>query len=260
MIKSVGKLISRLFGLNILKILYTIIGVPLFIIDMIKYIIKNDDDKFQLKLSKLFPRYSDRFYDSGVAKGHYFHQDLWAAKLIFKQNPIKHIDIGSRIDGFVSHLLSFRPVTVIDIRPLSSNVEGLTFTQGNIAKLDYNDESIESLSCLHALEHIGLGRYNDEIDPYGWVKGLNELQRVLRIGGKLYLGIPIGTQTLCFNAHRIFDPNTIIEKCFSLHLKSFSFVDDEGTLHNNFNNVQEIPKLDYGCGLYEFEKLDIRLS
>ena len=72
--------------------------------------------------------------------------------------------------------------------------------------------------------------------------------------------MPIGTPTLCFNAHRIFDPNIIIEKCSLLRLISFSYIDDEGTLHNNINNVQEIPKLDYGCGLYEFEKLDIRLS
>ncbi len=59
-----------------------------------------------------------------MAGGHYFHQDLWAAKKIFKRRPMTHVDIGSRVDGFVAHLLVFMPVTAVDIRYLDSNIEG----------------------------------------------------------------------------------------------------------------------------------------
>ena len=51
-------------------------------------------------------------------------------------------------------------------------------------KLDgIKNDSIDSLSCIYALEHYGLGRYGDPIDPDGWLKGLIEMQRILTRGG-----------------------------------------------------------------------------
>jgi hypothetical protein len=58
---------------------------------------------------------------AGVAGGHYFFQDLWAARKIFAVHPEKHFDIGSRIDGFVAHVLSFMAVSMMDIRPLTTS-------------------------------------------------------------------------------------------------------------------------------------------
>ena len=55
----------------------------------------------------------------------YFIQDIWAAQRIYKKKPNEHIDIGSRVDGFVSHLMVFMKVKVIDIRPLSSKNKNL---------------------------------------------------------------------------------------------------------------------------------------
>jgi hypothetical protein len=56
----------------------------------------------------------------------------------------------------VAHVLSFMPVSVMDIRPLTSNVPGLTFVQADaINLLGISDGSVESLSSLHATEHFG---------------------------------------------------------------------------------------------------------
>jgi len=57
---------------------------------------------------------TDRFDPGGDASGHYFHQDLIVARRIFERDPRKHVDVGSRIDGFVAHLAVFRQVEVID--------------------------------------------------------------------------------------------------------------------------------------------------
>ena len=48
------------------------------------------------------------------------------------------------------------------------------------------------------LEHIGLGRYGDPIDPQGTEKAATELQRVLAPGGDLYLSLPIEKESRVF--------------------------------------------------------------
>lgn len=95
-------------------------------------------------------------------------------KAIFQNKPEKHIDIGSRVDGFVAHLASFREVFVFDIRNIESKVKNIHFVQADLMRFDENlTESTDSISCLHALEHFGLGRYGDEIYYWAYLKGFN---------------------------------------------------------------------------------------
>ena len=159
------------------------------------------------------------------ALGSYFWQDLWAAKHIFKAKPNVHFDIGSRIDGFIAHLLSYNQrVKQIDIRPLESGIEGLEFVRADATLLeDIPDDSIESLSALCSLEHFGLGRYGDDIDPDACFKCFKAIQRKLMDGGVAYISVPIsGNEHLEFNAHRVFNPKTIIDEFDELKLVEFS--------------------------------------
>lgn len=180
-------------------------------------------------------------------------------KQIAKRKPAMHYDVGSRIDGFVAHLLVMEiNVTVIDIRPLPFEVEGLTFIRGDATNLEViKDCSIESLSSLHAIEHFGLGRYGDAIDIHGWEKALDAYKRILIPGGFLYLSVPVGTQdVLCYNAHRIFKPTTIIRKLKELELVSFDYIRDMKIYH--VENIKDISlEEDYLCGLFIFRKPDI---
>jgi hypothetical protein len=191
---------------------------------------------------------------AGQASGHYFHQDLWAARKIFEQHPTTHLDIGSRIDGFVAHLLSFMSVTVVDIRKLDSTVKGLTFLQDDATELRrIADNSISSISSLHAAEHFGLGRYSDPVDPNACFTFMRSLQRVLSSGGKLYFSVPVGRERVEFNANRVFAPKTILDSFPLLHLVSFSLVADDGQLYENVDPL-DIPPSDLACGLFEFTK------
>src|SRR5579872_2844102 len=136
--------------------------------------------------TKLRPIYRDRFKEAADL-GDYFHQDLWAARKVFAARPAHHVDVGSRIDGFVAHLLVFMGVQYVDVRKVPSPPNGLTVTRADATTMEeFADNSIESLSTLHAAEHFGLGRYGDPIDPEAHIKFMCSLQRVLAPGGRLY--------------------------------------------------------------------------
>jgi hypothetical protein len=214
----------------------------------------NTSDSFRLSLLDMFPILSDRKDSAGIASGHYFHQDLWAASKIYERHPAQHIDIGSRLDGFVAHLLVFMPVTVVDIRRLESNLPTLSFLQDDATELSrIEDNSVNSISTLHAAEHFGLGRYSDPIDPQACFKFMSALQRVLAPGGRLYFSVPIGRERVEFNANRVFAPKTVLNSFSSLQLVSFSFVGDDGHIYRDVD-VMKIPECELACGLFEFTK------
>jgi len=183
---------------------------------------------------------------------HYFYQDLWAFKQILLSGVSIHVDVGSLVKyvGFVSTITN---VAFVDIRPVATKLETLLPIRGTILALPFKNNSISSLSCLHAAEHIGLGRYGDHIDPHGTQKAIRELARVLAMNGNLYFSLPVGKPRLCFNAHRIHAPQEILEYFKDLRLSRFSVVTDCGVFieeanPSDFSNSTE------ACGLFYFVK------
>lgn len=211
-------------------------------------------------LGALVPCLDDKGRSSGVGSGHYFHQDLLVARRIFARNPDRHIDVGSRVDGFVAHVASFRSIEVIDIRPAEKAIPQISFIRGDVTALSEElHGAADSVSCLHALEHFGLGRYGDPIDPTGHLKGLAGLAKLLRPGGILYLSVPIGPTRVEFNAHRVLGVSYVLEKASPLfELTSFSYVDDAGDLHEDVKLEDEAIRNScgcrYGCGIFELRR------
>jgi SAM-dependent methyltransferase len=183
---------------------------------------------------------------------HYFFQAAWLARQLASTLPARHIDIGSDVK-LIGTLSAFVPTEFMDFRPLEASLPSLECTQGDILALPMADGSVASLSCLHVLEHIGLGRYGDPIDPQGSRKALAELERVLAPGGRLYLSVPVGRERICFNAHRVFAPETTVTLSGQLALLSFSLVDDAGRFWPDCALAQA-HGLDYGCGMFVLEK------
>ena len=228
---------------------------PSYLANLVRYARarRRQPDNFNIRFRYLYPVLGDRHAAAGQASGHYFHQDIWAGRHIYSEAPTRHVDVGSSVAGFLAHLLCFREVEYVDLRPLRTNVSGLHFRQGDLLNgLPYEDGSLESLSCLHVIEHIGLGRYGDPLDPDGWRKAIKELVRVLAPGGTLYFSTPIGQERLEFDAHRVFAPKTILDAFTGLELAEFSMVGDEGNLildadPNDFDGW-------YCAGLFRFAK------
>ncbi len=176
----------------------------------------------------------------------YFYQDNWAFERILKQRPSDHVDIGSH-HKFVSFLSMTLNVTMIDIRPLSLPVNSLSFKEGSILSLPYDSESIDSLSSLCVIEHIGLGRYGDEIDPLGSEKAFTEIDRVLKKGANFYFSVPVELEgRVFFNAHRSFSENYLLE---TLH--NFEVIDKKYIYGEKFETTL---RDGFGIGCYHLQK------
>jgi len=83
---------------------------------------------------ELLPCLHDWYEEGGTTKSEYFWQDLLVARMIFEARPERHVDIGSRVDGFVAHVASFRQIEVFDVRPISTQIPGVIFKQADLMK------------------------------------------------------------------------------------------------------------------------------
>lgn len=162
-----------------------------------------------LSLNYLYPCLGDDIKETPI-EPIYFYQDAWAFGKIVKKQPAFHIDVGSHFK-FVALLSRVVKVTMVDIRPLSLPLDTLEFRQGSITHLPFEDASVPSVSSLCVVEHIGLGRYGDPLDPSGAEKAIAELKRIVQPEGDLYLSVPLDNETrVCFNAHRTFRENDLM--------------------------------------------------
>jgi hypothetical protein len=180
--------------------------------------------------------------------------------MIFESRPARHVDVGSRVDGFVAHVASFREIEVFDIRTITTQIPGVIFKQADLMKpVKGMAGYCDSLSCLHALEHFGLGRYGDPVDPLGFKHGLVNMASLLREGGVFYLSVPIGIERIEFNAHRVFDPRHIVELAAgsSLRLMGLKVVRPGGKVESEVIDPEALNSLAnqrYSLGIFVFKK------
>lgn len=219
----------------------------------------NQRPRFRIQDRYMWPIIADKYAPAGRINN-YFWQDLWAARLIIKYGTTEHFDIGSRLDGFITHLLAAGiDVTMIDIREFPGQVEHLhTIVDDATSLRQIPDESIKSMSALCSLEHFGLGRYGDPIDPEACFKCFDNIQKKLKKGGRFYLSVPIGKERVEFNAHRVFYASTIIECFTALQLEEFSCTSQGAVEYNvdihQYDNDPHDGEWRYG--LFHFTKIN----
>lgn len=226
-----------------------IIRYPKYFIDLVKF--NNATGYKNFNFADLFPILNENTSYTQFDY-HYFYQQLWVFENVLKNKPSKHVDVGStyEMSGYISTIV---PTEFVDIRPVKTVKDNLTIVKGTITDLPYQDNSLESISCLHVLEHIGLGRYGDTLDPEGIKKAIKELVRVLKPGGNLYISTPIGRERVCFNAHRVNKAQNIIKWAEPARLVSFDIIDDNGNKILNYT-TDKCDTFNYALGMYKFTK------
>ncbi|MDE3088151.1 MAG: DUF268 domain-containing protein, partial [Chloroflexota bacterium] len=204
-----------------------------------------------IHLGDTYPQLHDRTV-AGLIDRHYFYVNGWAVRRVIAAAPRLHVDIGSQVI-FANLLAAMIPTVFVDYRPLDVRLAGMQCIGGDLLSLPFASNSIASLSCLHVIEHVGLGRYGDPLDPSGTRKALRELARALAPGGNLFLAAPVGRPRLCFNAHRIHLPETICTMLPELTLTEFSGIYEDGHYSEHIP-MSDLQDSEYACGLFWFKK------
>lgn len=184
---------------------------------------------------------------------HYVYHTAWAARVLAETKPCEHFDISSSL-YFVSIVSAFVPIKFYDYRPPNLNLNNYSENHADLLALPFGDKSIKSISCMHVIEHIGLGRYGDPLDPEGDLKAISELKRVVAVGGTLLFVVPVGKPKIMFNAHRIYSFDQVLSYFSDLELMEFSLIPDgdSGLIRNATKDMAD--RQTFGCGCFWFVK------
>lgn len=240
---------------KIYKLGKNILLSPFLIPDYLEFKSLDKNPRFNLDKKNFFPQIFDKTKLTGFDR-HYVYHTAWAARKVAQITPLKHVDIASSLyfPGIVS---AFIPVDFYDYRPAPLHLSNLGTNHADLTQLHFATDSIPSLSCLHTIEHIGLGRYGDPINPDGDIKACQELARVLAPGGSLLFVTPVGNEAMIqFNAHRIYTYEQVLALFPTLKLEEFSFIKERGTegIYENANPA-ELQNETYACGCFWFKKV-----
>lgn len=209
-------------------------------------------NRFPLSWKNRYPCLTDKTNQTPF-DNHYVYHPAWAARILAQTKPDLHIDISSTLH-FCSIVSAFIPVHFYDYRPADLKLTGLVSDKGDLMGLPFESGTVASISCMHTIEHIGLGRYGDPLDYDGDIKAINELIRVTKPGGDILFVTPVGKSVLLFNAHRIYSYEQIVTYFVGCALKEFSLIPEKGAIINNADPAL-VQNETYGCGCFWFKKI-----
>jgi len=185
----------------------------------------------------------------------YLYHINWALKKIStRMNPL-HIDFSSSLN-FISPATLLTNVIYYDYRPPNLTLSNLSCFKTDLSEYDTSIQPQHSVSCMHVVEHIGLGRYGDRIDPNGDLKAIDNLARYVAAKGTLLFVVPVGRPAVYFNAHRVYSPKDIVRYFSNFFLlKEFYFIPsnlcDKPVVTSDLDLAD---KFQYACGCFEFER------
>jgi SAM-dependent methyltransferase len=204
--------------------------------------------------SDLYPIYGEATAATNFDR-HYVYHTAWAARVLAITKPADHHDISSSL-YFAAIASAFCPIHFYDFRPPELSLSSLVTNAGDVNHLPFENESIVSLSCMHVIEHIGLGRYGDAIDYDGDLKAIDELRRVVKKNGDLLFVVPVGKPRIQFNAHRIYSYEQIIEYFPDFSLQEFALIPDSPETGGLMPNPppELVSQQTYACGCFWLRK------
>jgi SAM-dependent methyltransferase len=235
---------------NIIKFLL----LPFVLKDYIYFQKRDTQHRFAIPIGSIYPCIREKTITTGFDR-HYVYHTSWAARIIREIGPLKHIDISSSL-YFCGIVSAFIPIEYYDYRPANISLNNLTSNSGDLMCLPFDSNSIMSISCMHVIEHIGLGRYGENIDPQGDLKAIEELIRVTAPGGSILIVVPVGKPHIEWNAHRVYSYEQILNAFRDITLKKFSLIPED---ENNGGlidgaNPELVQGEKYGCGCFWFIK------
>jgi len=163
---------------------------------------------------------------------HYPETDLWLYEALEKYHESvenkKALIIGSEEPCYEACVLHYgaREVMMVEYQKVSSTHPQITTVKAE--EFSRMTEKYDIVISISSVEHSGLGRYGDPINPDGDIEAMGDLYHNLKPGGLCFLAVPIGRDQIIWNAHRVYGKNRLpklIEK-FEL-LETFGLIESD---------------------------------
>jgi hypothetical protein len=120
-------------------------------------------------------------------------------------------------------------------RVTSSHPLLTTMTVEEFEKEDYQYDGAISISSV---EHSGLGRYGDPLDPDGDLKSMKFLHGKLKPGALLFLSVPIGKDQILWNAHRVYGRERL-----PLLIDGFKIIETYGLIDSDYDVDENVRRI-----------------
>lgn len=97
-------------------------------------------------------------------------------------------------------------VTIVDIRKIELDEDGISSEQMDLSDIVPEEmrERFDLVSSISTVEHAGLGRYGDRIDPAGDFRLVKGIADIIKPGGIFICSVPVGPGCVVYNLNRIY--------------------------------------------------------
>jgi len=169
-----------------------------------KFVPKEDVESCLLDLNNRISPY-ERYQDSHPLEG-YGDTTVLLLQALDKY-PIKNkttVNIGNSGGcWFESIILSRKGIcSTIEYNKLETDHPDLNFI--TVDEFKSSPFIFDCAFSISSFEHDGLGRYGDPINPDGDLEAMKNMKSIIKPGGLLYLVVPVGLDSIAWNAHRIY--------------------------------------------------------
>lgn len=181
--------------------------------------------------------YSEELVNSFMDKAkdrealHYPESDNWLYQALDKYSIQAHntLVIGSEEPYYEAlAILNGAAVTMVEYQKITSSHPKLNCLTAeefpNVCQV------FDSAISISSVEHSGLGRYGEALDPDGDIAAMQELHDKLKIGGICFLAVPVGIDRILWNAHRVYGVHR-----FNALVQKFSIIDSFGFQPSDFD-------------------------
>ena len=176
----------------------------------------------------------------------------FASKKINQLDPRIILDIGSYRYWLIGIMAGYQVIT-LDVQNRDSILANERVITDDVLNIDLLPSSVDMVTSLCSVEHIGLGRYGDRFDLQGDKKAIQKLIQIIKPGGHFIFTVPVtlGKPCLNFNAHRIYSLEMIKKWSDKLVCEEEMFIKRKPlTICKESEITSRLGEFDVYCGCY----------
>ena len=143
-----------------------------------------------------------------ISKGKSFY---YGATDLYLYKALKQFPISGKSVAIIGSITPWYECVVLTYKGKPTTIEYNTIECDDprieiftVEEFNANPKTFDCIISISSIEHDGLGRYGDPINPYGDFEAMQKCKEMLNPGGIFYLAVPVTEDSITFNAHRTY--------------------------------------------------------